>query len=201
MLAPIAPTEKQALVAFGANLSFGKMSPTETISSAIAELESEGVTIFRLSRLYQTPCFPSGAGPDYLNAAVIVTLRHNQSVSEILAALHRVEAKFGRERVQRWAGRTLDLDLLAVGESVLPDLQTFLQWRDLPAEAQGRLAPDQLILPHPRMQDRAFVLVPLAEVAPAWRHPVSGLTVLEMLEMLPAADREAVVALPDGAAV
>jgi 2-amino-4-hydroxy-6-hydroxymethyldihydropteridine diphosphokinase len=194
-------TEKHALVAFGANLDFGEMTPAATISSAITEIRHEGLNVLRLSRLFQTPCFPHGAGPDYVNAAAVVTLRHNLDAKAILAALHRIEAKFGRERQQRWGMRTLDIDLLAVGESILPDLQGFLHWRDLPADAQARLAPEQLILPHPRLQDRAFVLVPLADVAPEWRHPVSGLTVLEMLAKLPAADRDAVVPLPDGAAV
>ena len=95
-------------------------------------------------------------------------------------------------REQRWGMRTLDIDLLALGDSVLPDAQTQDAWRDLAPETQARLAPDRLILPHPRLQDRAFVLVPLADVAPDWRHPRLGLTVRQMLEALPAADREAV---------
>jgi 2-amino-4-hydroxy-6-hydroxymethyldihydropteridine diphosphokinase len=67
----------------------------------------------------------------------------------------------------------------------------------LPQADQTRLAPDGLVLPHPRLQDRAFVLVPLARVAAGWRHPVTGRTVAEMLAALPQADRNAVVALPD----
>jgi 2-amino-4-hydroxy-6-hydroxymethyldihydropteridine diphosphokinase len=63
----------------------------------------------------------------------------------------------------------------------------------LPPEDQARLAPDRLILPHPRLQDRAFVLVPLADVAPDWRHPLSGLSVDQMLQALPAEDVAAVV--------
>ena len=88
--------------------------------------------------------------------------------------------------------RTLDLDLLAWGDSVLPDSATQDSWRALPPEAQVRAVPDGLILPHPRLQDRAFVLVPLADVAPDWVHPRTGLTVRQMLAALPAADRDAV---------
>ena len=142
----------------------------------------------RISPLYQTPCFPAGAGPDYVNAAAIVTLRHGIDPAALLALLHRAEAEFGRVRMTRWAGRTLDIDLLALGDSVLPDAQTQSLWRSLPPAEQRRKTPDDLILPHPRLQDRAFVLVPLADVAPHWRHPLLGLTVLEMLAALDPAD-------------
>ncbi len=102
-----------------------------------------------------------------------------------LAALHRIEAAFGRDRAGRWAPRRLDIDLIAMGDAVRPDRATQALWRDLPPERQAREAPGALILPHPRMQDRPFVLVPMAEVAPDWRHPLTGLTVREMLSRLP----------------
>lgn len=84
--------------------------------------------------------------------------------------------------------RTLDIDLVALGDSVLPDADTQDAWRSMPPEVQARSAPDRLILPHPRLQDRAFVLVPLADVAPDWVHPRTGQTVAQMLAALPAAD-------------
>jgi 2-amino-4-hydroxy-6-hydroxymethyldihydropteridine diphosphokinase len=86
----------------------------------------------------------------------------------------------------------LDIDLLAVGDSVLPDAGMQDLWRNLSPEAQAREAPTGLILPHPRMQDRAFVLVPLADVAPDWVHPRLGQSVRQMLAALPMADRDAV---------
>ena len=88
----------------------------------------------------------------------------------------------------RWGMRTLDLDLLALGDSVLPDVETQDQWRELSPDMQARTAPDRLILPHPRLQDRAFVLVPLADVAQDWKHPRTGLSVAQMLAALPPAD-------------
>jgi 2-amino-4-hydroxy-6-hydroxymethyldihydropteridine diphosphokinase len=130
-----------------------------------------------------------------------VTLRHNVEPEEILAALHRIEARFGRERISRWAGRTLDIDLLAVGDLVAPDSATFSYWQNLPPSEQARIAPDKLILPHPRLAERAFVLVPLADVAPQWRHPVTGQSVTEMLAALSPAERATVVPLPSEASL
>ena len=166
----------------------------------MAELGRQGLPVDRCSRLYKTPCFPAGAGPDYVNAAANIPLRQGQSATDVLALLHKVEGVFGRERRQRWGMRTLDLDLVAIGDSVLPDVATHLNWLNLSPDRQHQIAPDQLILPHPRLQDRAFVLVPLADIAPNWVHPVSGLTVRQMLAALPQADRDAVVALPPRAA-
>jgi 2-amino-4-hydroxy-6-hydroxymethyldihydropteridine diphosphokinase len=91
--------------------------------------------------------------------------------------------------------RTLDLDLVSFGDRVLPDTSTYNQWRTLPSQEQMKQAPDRLILPHPRLQDRAFVLVPMADVAPDWYHPVLGLTVREMVAALPVDDIAAVTPL------
>ena len=186
-------SEKHALIALGANLDFGDMPPKATVIAAFAEFQRYGMIVTQTSNLYQTPCFPAGAGPDYVNAVIAVTLRHFMPAAEILIFLHAVEAKFGRERVQRWGMRTLDIDLLALGESVLPDRATYLHWQSLPLDDQRRLTPDQLVLPHPRLAERAFVLVPLNDVAPDWQHPITGLTVAQMLAALPAKDRADVV--------
>lgn len=185
----------QLLVAFGANLPFDGATPAETLLHATEALSKEGLTLLRLSRFYATPCFPAGAGPDYVNCAAVFQSRSEDDLASILARLHAVEARFGRKRVQRWGMRTLDIDLLAMGDSVLPDPATQDRWRLLPAEAQIGSTPEQLILPHPRLQDRAFVLVPLAEVAPDWVHPRTGLSVRQMLAALPAEDRDAVTPL------
>jgi 2-amino-4-hydroxy-6-hydroxymethyldihydropteridine diphosphokinase len=182
----------QLLVAFGANLPFEGGAPAETLLRAVDALAGEGLTLQRLSRFYATPCFPAGAGPDYVNAAAALKAGAADDLASIMARLHAVEGRFGRERAQRWGMRTLDIDLLAVGDSVLPDSGTQDRWRLMPCEAQIRATPDRLILPHPRLQDRAFVLVPLADVAPDWVHPRTGLAVREMLAALPPADREAV---------
>jgi 2-amino-4-hydroxy-6-hydroxymethyldihydropteridine diphosphokinase len=180
------------LVAFGANLPFAGDPPAATLRKALSALSEEGLEPLGVSRFFATPCFPAGAGPDYVNAAAVLDCGPSVDVGSVLARLHAVEARFGRERAQRWGMRTLDIDLLAMGDSVLPDAETQDRWRLLPPEAQVRATPDRLILPHPRVQDRAFVLVPLADVAPDWRHPRTGLTVRQMLAALPPEDREAV---------
>jgi 2-amino-4-hydroxy-6-hydroxymethyldihydropteridine diphosphokinase len=113
----------------------------------------------------------------------------------VLDRLHHIEAGFGRTREARWGPRTLDLDLVAWGEAVWPDAATQAAWRGLDPGRQGREAPGQLILPHPRMQDRGFVLAPLAEIAPEWRHPLIGRTVREMLATLPPDALEGIVPL------
>lgn len=191
------PCVERVLLAFGSNLPFGDESPEVTIFKTIGGFAAHGLAVERVSRLYRTPCFPRGAGPDYINAAAVVTPRHGMSAHDVLAVLHGIEAATGRARGGRWAGRTLDIDLLACGDSVLPDAETHAHWRNLPFRDQLRLAPDRLILPHPRLQDRAFVLVPLADVAPDWRHPLLDLTVAQMLALRPAEEIAMVVALPD----
>jgi 2-amino-4-hydroxy-6-hydroxymethyldihydropteridine diphosphokinase len=181
-----------ALLALGANLPFGGNLPEKTMAQAVSLLAARGLVPVRCSPMYRTPCFPAGAGPDYVNAVAQVAVPAGMDAAGCLAVLHKVEAAFGRERATRWGMRTLDIDLLALGDAVLPDAATHDQWRDLQPQAQVIAAPDCLILPHPRLQDRAFVLVPLAAVAPCWVHPVTGASVAEMLAALPQADRDAV---------
>ncbi|KMW59251.1 2-amino-4-hydroxy-6-hydroxymethyldihydropteridine pyrophosphokinase [Candidatus Rhodobacter oscarellae] len=178
------------LIGLGSNLS-SRVGPSElTVSTAIERITDSHLTVESRSRLFATPCFPAGAGPDYVNAAIRVA--GCDDPRKILSILHGIEAEFGRDRAERWGQRTLDLDLIACGDAVLPDHSTFETWRALPLEVQVGATPDQLILPHPRLQDRAFVLVPLADIAPDWRHPVLGRTVQEMLAELPEAEKTAV---------
>lgn len=182
----------QALVALGANLPFEGDPPEATLRRAIDAIEQEGLSVRAVSRFYATPCFPLGSGPDYVNAAAVLDPSDRVDPTSILASLHAVEARFGRIREKRWGMRSLDVDLIALGDSVLPDAATQDAWRSLPMEAQVRAVPEQLILPHPRLQDRAFVLVPLADVAPGWVHPRLGKSVAQMLAALPQAERDAV---------
>lgn len=179
-----------ALIALGGNLNSEVGKPAQTLLSAIENMPCEGLTVRAVSRFFSTPSFPDGMAPAYVNAAVGIA--SDLTSAEILAALHRIEQRFGRVREQRWGTRTLDLDLLAVGKSIMPDRPTFQAWYDLSQSGQAGVAPDQLIVPHPRLQDRAFVLVPLADIAPDWVHPVLGQSVADMCAGLPRADVRAV---------
>jgi len=99
--------------------------------------------------------------------------------------LHEVEKNAGRIRKKRWGTRPLDLDLLAQENCVLPNPETFLRWRNMPLSAQLEETPDEIILPHPRITDRGFVLIPMRDVMPDWVHPVTGETLDQLISALP----------------
>ena len=175
--------QSSLLIALGANMQSEVGPPEATLRHALDAMPQAGLAIRAESPFYATPCFPAGAGPDYVNAAVRVTAR--MDAPSVLALLHDIEQQYGRERAVRWGQRTLDLDLIAFDDLILPDHETHTRWRQMTAADQQVNAPQQLILPHPRVQDRAFVLVPLKDVAPQWQHPVLGLKIDEMIEALP----------------
>jgi 2-amino-4-hydroxy-6-hydroxymethyldihydropteridine diphosphokinase len=153
------------LVALGSNLSHPRHgAPDAVLKAAIASLAANGVRVVARSAFYRTAPVPASDQPDFVNAVVAV-----ESAAEpaaLLALLHRIEASFGRSRAVRNEARVLDLDLLA--------------WND-------RVSATDPLLPHPRLHERAFVLLPLRDVAPAWRHPVSGKSVTDMIADLPPA--------------
>jgi len=182
-----------SILALGGNAVSNVGDPNATLTFSLKALSERGVIILRESSRYVTPAFPKGAGPDFVNAVALIDSKHKPA--ELLEILHEIEALCGRVRETRWGQRTLDLDLIAVGERVLPSDELYLRWKNLPLDKQMELAPEELILPHPRLQDRAFVLVPLLELLPDWKHPVSGLSVREMVDMLPESDRNEVVRL------
>ncbi|MBN2907130.1 MAG: 2-amino-4-hydroxy-6-hydroxymethyldihydropteridine diphosphokinase [Rhodobacteraceae bacterium] len=190
--------EPKGHVALGANVASPAGTPDCTLVAALEELARGPIRITRISRFYRTPCMPAGAGPDFVNA--VVGIETGLDPDAVLDRLHAIEAMFGRTRGARWSARTLDLDLLDLGGLIRPDADTQTAWRELPPEVQARDAPERLILPHPRLQDRAFVLVPLAEIAPDWRHPILGITAQEMLAALPEDEKAAICPISGGCA-
>ncbi len=152
------------VIALGANLPSSAGAPAETLAAALAALEEAGVRVEKRSRWYRSAPVPASDQPDYVNAVVLVATALDPKA--LLALLHRIETRFGRVRGAKDAARTLDLDLLAYDDIV----------------GDGA---DGLVLPHPRLHERAFVLRPLAEIAPGWRHPTLGLTALALAKNLP----------------
>lgn len=170
------------LVALGANLDSPAGGPRDTLDAAVVAFADRGLDVVARSRWFRTPAYPPGSGPEFVNGAVV--LRSGLGPEAVLAELHAVEAALGRDRRRRWAPRACDLDLLASGDRVLPDAATVRAWMDLAGD--DRLAvPLGLLLPHPRLHERGFVLAPLADVAPDWRHPLTGMSVAAMLAALP----------------
>ncbi len=183
----------KALVAVGANLPAGDLSPAASVANAMDQLAELSAAPAKKSRLFRTPAFPVGSGPDFINAAIEVVWA--DTAESLLAALHRIERGFGRTRKDRWEARIMDLDLIALGDLVRPSADVQARWAGLSPEAAATQAPDELILPHPRLAERSFVLVPLADVAPDWVHPITGETVSDMLARRPDDERSEIVAL------
>ncbi|BBK32590.1 2-amino-4-hydroxy-6-hydroxymethyldihydropteridine diphosphokinase [Stella humosa] len=166
MMAQSDPVAGDVFVALGANLpSPGGTSPMETCRAAVVRLSAAGIRVTGRSSWYATEPVGEPGQPWFVNG--VVRAASGLGPEAILAALHRIEAEFGRVRERHWAARTLDLDLI--------DCRGLVR-----AGAPGP------ILPHPRLAERRFVLAPLAELAPGWRHPVTGATAQALLDRLPA---------------
>ena len=178
------------LVAFGANISGPFGSPAETLSCALEEFSQENFLIKKKSRFYSSLAFPDPQKPAYLNGCVQIFT--NCSSKGVLNGLKRIEKKMGRQQNYRWSSRICDLDLLSFENEVTPNIEVFTSWYKMPLENQILKKPDELLLPHPRIQDRAFVLKPLLEFAAGWTHPVLNMTVREMFDSLTELERASV---------
>lgn len=155
-ISTIAPTSVQSAIALGSNLGDSR----NILERALEILDQTvGITLKAQSSWYQTaPVGPPQ--PDYLNGCALLEVQ--LTPQELLATLLKIEVQFGRVRQERWGPRTLDLDLLLFDDLILnlPNLQ----------------------LPHPHLTERAFVLVPLAEIAPDWIEPVSGKAIAQLVQ-------------------
>ena len=178
------------LIALGANLSGPFGTPAQTLNRAMDQVQAAGLRVTARSPTYTTPAWPAGSGPDFANAALCA--ESTRSPYQVLDILHGIEAELGRVRGRRWGARICDLDLLGSDDLILPDRAEVQRWMDLDTANAPPPVPTGLILPHPRLHERAFVLVPLADVAPDWVHPLTGHTVAQMCAALPADARAAI---------
>lgn len=164
------------LIALGSNLpstQFG--APLCILEAALARLGERGIVVRRRSRWYASAPVPKADMPWFVNgvAEIATTARPEP----LMRTLHALETTLGRSRGQRWEARSVDLDLLAYQDLVLPGRDS---WHD----AGNDVSRVELTLPHPRLHRRAFVLVPLSEIAPTWRHPVLQRTAAELRDAL-----------------
>ncbi|WP_374570776.1 2-amino-4-hydroxy-6-hydroxymethyldihydropteridine diphosphokinase [Phenylobacterium sp.] len=150
--------DEAVVVALGSNLAGGYGSSEALLEAALARFAQAGLPVLSRSRWWVSTAWPDPRKPEYRNGVVLVEAQ--MDAEQTIRTLFRIEAAFKRRRGAANAPRTLDLDLIAHGRTVL----------DTP----------ELALPHPRAHDRLFVMGPLAEVAPGWRHPVLGRTAAEL---------------------
>jgi 2-amino-4-hydroxy-6-hydroxymethyldihydropteridine diphosphokinase len=153
------------VIALGSNLAGPFGSCEALLEDALARFPPAGLTVLARSRWWRSAAWPDPAGPEYRNGVALVQAAAGPR--QVLRALQAIEAALGRVRSDRNAPRTLDLDLVAYGRQVI----------DRPG----------LSLPHPRAHERRFVMGPLAEVAPDWRHPILGASVVDLAAAAPVA--------------
>jgi 2-amino-4-hydroxy-6-hydroxymethyldihydropteridine diphosphokinase len=165
------PVEKHdkggVFIGLGANLTHPRYTtPKATLEAALADLGRRDIPVARVSPWYKTAPVPASDQPWYVNA--VAELATSLPADALLAELHAVEEAFGRVRSVPNAPRLIDLDLLDFRGEIAPG------------------GPGRAILPHPRLASRAFVLLPLADLSPDWRHPATGATIGDLVAALPA---------------
>ncbi|MBC8159254.1 MAG: 2-amino-4-hydroxy-6-hydroxymethyldihydropteridine diphosphokinase [Rhodospirillales bacterium] len=153
-------------IGIGSNLSSPHGgSPRANCHSAVEALNAAGLEVCLCSRWYRSAPVPTSDQPWFVNGVVGLEPEGKHPVP-LMELLHQIELDFGRLRKTKNMARTLDLDII---------------------DFDGRVATggDGVILPHPRMHERAFVLLPLAEIAPDWRHPISAASIYDLIEEIP----------------
>ncbi len=153
----------EIILGVGANLPSFAGSPRQTAAAAIEMLKEKAIFVQKCSSFWKSAPVPISDQPWYINA--VVSVKTEMSPEALLGALHEIERTFKRERGEVNQARTLDLDLLAYKRQIIKT--------------------DDLIVPHPRMSERAFVLLPLAEILPDWIHPLSGVSVQTLIKRMP----------------
>ena len=149
-------------IALGANLPSKIGAPIKTLMDALDQFANHGLIVLDRSHWYETAPVPASDQPLYVNGAVVIDT--DRSPKETLKVLLSIEDVYERERGELNAARTLDLDVL---------------------DFNGRVEQGPPILPHPRLENRGFVLFPLRDIVPQWLHPVSGMGIDALISKLP----------------
>jgi 2-amino-4-hydroxy-6-hydroxymethyldihydropteridine diphosphokinase len=150
------------LIALGANLPSQYGPPAATLSAALEKFPNKGIAIRAIAPFYQSCAWPNPHDPPFVNSVAWVETA--QDPGHLLAIIKEMEVAFGRRAGKRNAPRPLDLDIL---------------------DYDGRIEDGPPTLPHPRLHERGFVLVPLRDIAPEWRHPVLGRSISALIDGLP----------------
>jgi 2-amino-4-hydroxy-6-hydroxymethyldihydropteridine diphosphokinase len=150
-------------IALGANLPSQFGTPSVTLKRAMDALRERGIEIIDVSRTWLTAPVPISDQPWFHNIVISVTT--TQSPQDLLSSLLSIEKEFGRVRAVQNEARVLDLDIIAYHDEIITE--------------------DYLTIPHPRLHERAFVLLPLQDIAPEWVHPVSKKSIVQLIEQLP----------------
>lgn len=150
-------------VALGGNLPSSHGTPRQTCEAALKVMQTHGLMIAAVSRWYSSAPVPHSDDPWFFNA--VVRIQTDLPPLKVMEKLLEIECLFGRKRSVANAPRTLDLDLLAYDDMMIDE--------------------SVLTVPHPRLVERAFVLLPLADIAPDWRHPVTGDSIRTLISRLP----------------
>jgi 2-amino-4-hydroxy-6-hydroxymethyldihydropteridine diphosphokinase len=162
------------IISLGSNVISRWGNSNTTILQALRELETRGIQTVRHSRLYRTSPFGPVDQPIFTNSAAVI--RTSLPPRALLALVKNIEARAGRRPSRAWGPRELDIDIIDYNRQILNWSQ-----RDTQSFKCNR---SPLILPHPRIAVRAFVLQPLLDIAPHWHHPVSGLHAAQLLARL-----------------
>ena len=172
------------VVVLGSNLSSEFGNSAETLKKCVSEIRSySAIQTLLESNWYISSSFVDEREPRYVNVGI--RFRTNLKPIDLLTFTSGLEKKFGRKRQRRWESRTCDIDILLCDQLILPNKIHFEKWLRLDLSDQIKLSPNELILPHPRLQDRTFFLKPLNDLQPDWIHPFLEVKAKEMLDSLP----------------
>jgi 2-amino-4-hydroxy-6-hydroxymethyldihydropteridine diphosphokinase len=171
------------LAGFGANCPGPWGSPAETIGRGLREMESAGVRVAAVSPFYETAAIGRARQPPYVNAVAV--LETDLPAEALLRLFKRVERQAGRRGGRPWGPRALDIDIV--------DYKGLVRHWRAGKGAFARAGARPLVLPHPLAHERPFVLAPLADIAPDWRHPVLGKSARDLLRRLPDGGQGAVL--------